>query len=147
MSTLKLPKLPANPSREQARAWYEDVVWEFGLGFHPDSPAADYVGNDGVRIFSQEEAAQFDHNLATVWPLIGDGKDDIYDVGLYLFWRIQHGLPQREDSADGRVKLLRELQLLDANGSYEDRLAFEEGLPPLTLEVIVERLSRRVEDI
>lgn len=32
MSTLKLPKLPRNRSREQARAWYEDVVWEFGLG-------------------------------------------------------------------------------------------------------------------
>ena len=43
-----------------ARVFIKGCVEVLGLGYHPDTPFAEYVGQDGKRLFSRKDAARLE---------------------------------------------------------------------------------------
>jgi hypothetical protein len=42
------PNLPARADEEACKAWLRRLCRDFGLGFHPDTPASDYTNGEGL---------------------------------------------------------------------------------------------------
>lgn len=66
-----------NEPRAEALAIADKWVSKFGLGFHPDTPGADYVDSKGARCLTDTEAAQYDADMETL-----AGLGDQYEFGL-----------------------------------------------------------------
>lgn len=54
-----------------------DSVRTVGLGFHPDTPFAEYVDDAGGRAFGDETAAVCEADLARAFELLGER---VYDI-------------------------------------------------------------------
>lgn len=72
------PTLPGNADRDDCRRWYRQLVRDFGPGFHPDTPADDYVDAKGRRLPTDVTTA-LDVSIDRAFTLLGD---ELYDVGL-----------------------------------------------------------------
>lgn len=58
---------------EQAEAAIVALVDLIGAGFHPDTPAADYVHRTtGARLFDADDAAHVDRVLEVAYELLDD---------------------------------------------------------------------------
>lgn len=67
-------------SRKEAVCWVRTVSREVGLGFHPDTPASEYVNlNTDLPTFSTTEAKAFDEARDRAFDLLGE---HIYQFGL-----------------------------------------------------------------
>jgi hypothetical protein len=65
-----------------AEEFSEMMVAILAMGYHPDTPANDYVyGGTDERVFSDEVAREIDE---TIERLTAEGAD-LYDIGLRLF--------------------------------------------------------------
>lgn len=72
--TRPLPELTAGE-------FVEAMIAILGMGYHPDTAGADYVTDDGARVFSDECAREIDETTAR---LMADGAD-LYDLGMEIF--------------------------------------------------------------
>jgi hypothetical protein len=52
----KLPSLHGSPSRRHASRWIRAIVRYIGPGFHPDTHPAQYIDQDGNRVFEPAQA-------------------------------------------------------------------------------------------
>lgn len=53
----------ASPGRDDVRAIVRKLALWIGGGFHPDTPAEDYVGPDGESVFSAADAVRLNKVL------------------------------------------------------------------------------------
>ena len=60
--------LPANADGEACREWLRQVCSNFGIGFHLDTSAADYLSEDGTPL-SLEVASTFDDSIHRVFAV------------------------------------------------------------------------------
>lgn len=58
----------------------KNIVAKIGLGFHPDTPIADYVDPDGEPYFGEVEARLMQTELDAAHAQLGD---ELYDVTWY----------------------------------------------------------------
>ena len=87
------PVLPDPASAKDAVAWLRQVTKEVGPGFHPDTPAADYVRfDDGHPTFTPEQATRFDRDLDRCFELLEAEGRNPYDVAIKVQRRLL-GLP------------------------------------------------------
>lgn len=75
---------------DDVRAWLRvDVLPLLGLGFHPDTAAADYVSSDdGSPAFEEDEAKVFDARRNEAFGVAGA---DIYAITIEEFERMLGG--------------------------------------------------------
>lgn len=71
------PNLPADADQEKCREWLRKLCRDFGLGFHPDSPADDYIDGDGLP-FPPAVVSALDESVNRAFELLGD---EVYDIG------------------------------------------------------------------
>jgi hypothetical protein len=64
-------------SEESAEGFLAWCVDRLGLGFHPDTPFADYVDANGERCFDSVTAQQLDEQLQRAFAFC-----DPYEVGM-----------------------------------------------------------------
>jgi hypothetical protein len=70
----------------------EDVInqlmhWltEIGLGFHPDTPGNDYVTQDDTRLFTEEQASEYDLKIQQCFDVCSELGLDFYEMALDCF--------------------------------------------------------------
>lgn len=143
MGTLEIPRLREDAAPDAAVAWLGDVVFSIGPGFHPDTPAADYINlQTNTPTLDEATAQSLDTGLDTAFSVLGTS---VYDMGCWYAWRLHHGLP-KDPVYDERTRLLTLLQVLDANGEFTDEDAFHNGWPPMTLDSAKQVLLRLLEE-
>ncbi len=71
--------LCSKSTRNDAEAWYFQLIRFIGAGFHPDTDAADYIDlQTGKQLFSKKQADEINNNLDVVFDIIPDP----YKLGL-----------------------------------------------------------------
>lgn len=74
---------PEVRDQESAVHFIKWCVEQLGLGYHPDTPFSDYVGQGGQAAFSSEEARQLDELTEKAFSFC-----DPYAVGSQEFQRL-----------------------------------------------------------
>lgn len=54
-----------------------NYIQEFGLGFHPDTPADDYITDSDAPLFSVSQQKVFDESIQILFDAFGDALYDI----------------------------------------------------------------------
>ncbi|MGC1274049.1 MAG: hypothetical protein WBC44_10110 [Planctomycetaceae bacterium] len=80
-----LTMLPKGSDTEAARSWLRLICRRFGLGFHLDTPASEYVMDDGTRL-DAEVAAALDDSIERAFALLGPVEP--YDICVAEFQQI-----------------------------------------------------------
>jgi hypothetical protein len=70
------PNLPAGADEEACKEWLRRLCRDFGLGFHPDTPAADYIDGEGQSL-PPEIVTALDDSIDRAFKILGD---EIYEV-------------------------------------------------------------------
>ncbi len=70
--------LPVAATPEEAVLWLQQLVRDFGLGFHLDSAPEDYVYSDGTDYFTPTECAALSESLGHLFVILGEERP--YDV-------------------------------------------------------------------
>lgn len=84
----RCPTLAYGASKADCREYVRTLVRLIGVGFHPDTAAADYVGPDGARTFTDSQADALQRSLDRAHGTLGD---DIYDVALLEMHKLAAG--------------------------------------------------------
>ena len=79
------PHPPEVHDQEFAVRFIKWCVEQLGLGYHPDTPFSDYVGQGGQAVFAPEEARLLDELTEKAFSFC-----DPYDVGSQEFQRLTH---------------------------------------------------------
>lgn len=75
--------LPEGATPVTAKAWYLQLVMDFGPGFNPDTDANDYINQyTGEKTFNESQAEQFNKSVEKLFELLNDP----YDIGLEVIW-------------------------------------------------------------
>ena len=56
----------------EAQKIAEKWVARFGYGFHPDTPASEYVNEAGSRFLSTEEAREYEKDMNRLFAIVND---------------------------------------------------------------------------
>lgn len=73
----EMEPLPVNADDKECREWLQRTCRVFGLGFHLDTPASDYVFSDG-RTFTPSGAEELDQSINRVFEVLGE--EEPYEV-------------------------------------------------------------------
>ncbi|MGH7130345.1 MAG: hypothetical protein ACREJO_00150 [Phycisphaerales bacterium] len=66
----------------EAIKWLRRATHEIGPGFHPDTPASDYVAAaSGMPLFGAQDAEAFDANIGRAFELLGE---EVYEYGGHI---------------------------------------------------------------
>ena len=96
-SCLKAAACALKPQRDQIEAMEKiktkkDLInqlmrWrnQIGLGFHPDTRGADYVRQDGTRLFARDEASEHDARIQQCFDACEQLGLDFYGLALDCF--------------------------------------------------------------
>ncbi len=71
-------------SVNDVKDFFHHLVNERKVNFHPDDRFEDYVPEDGVPSFSQEECAIYNHLMDESFDVCEKNGADIYAIGLGL---------------------------------------------------------------
>lgn len=63
---------------DDVRDWLRCLVRDFGLGFHLDTPADEYVADDGLRLLPPRAGEELDRSIDRVFAVLGD--EEPYEV-------------------------------------------------------------------
>ena len=85
------PQLTQGADSEECERWLHQFVRDFGLGFHPDTPADEYVDDDGHPL-DAEIVKYLDESVARVFEILGDDRP--CEIGMEEF----HGMTQGDQS-------------------------------------------------
>lgn len=135
-------------SREEAVMWVKVATKTIGLGFHPDTPACDYLnGQTGKPLFKASDAQSFDAALEAAFGFLGE---EIYEEGLTMIQTLLRGSSAMDKKTAEQLEVLvggeawqsggdiwlvtvhrKDGSLVvfsgDAVAEYENEEAFEEG--------------------
>jgi hypothetical protein len=112
-------------NRQDAIAWVQKAALELGLGFHPDTPAAEYVNTETNQpTFTAAEAVAFDAVREKAFDLLGDS---IYDYGLSIQQRLLRGtLPMDKKTAE-QLEAIVGGEAWERNGEWVVTVNEEDG--------------------
>lgn len=65
------PNLPADADEDGCKEWLRKLCRDFGLGFHPDTPASDYRNREGLPL-PPDVVSALDDSLDRVFEILGD---------------------------------------------------------------------------
>jgi hypothetical protein len=65
------PNLMPDTDVERCKEWLRKLCRDFGLGFHPDTPASDYVNTEGLPL-PPDVASALEDSLKRVFEILGD---------------------------------------------------------------------------
>jgi hypothetical protein len=65
------PHLPDDADEETCKEWLRKLCWDFGMGFHPDTPADDYI-DDQRRPLPPDLIDALDDSMDRAFELLGD---------------------------------------------------------------------------
>lgn len=97
-SGTNLTMLPDEADAATCREWFRLACRQFGLGFHPDTPASEYVSDDGTPL-APEVAAALDASIERCFAVLGD--EEPYEVCMAEF---QQMIATSSLDAYGRVR-------------------------------------------
>ena len=137
--------LPHNSTPDETMRWLQQLVRDFGLGFHPDTDPGDYVQPDGQPFFTSDECTELTVSLERLFSILGDERP--YEIGADVACsllaesrgfkpHLEYHDPvfQQELLRSGtRKQLIAWLCWNDPNGIYTDRDSLAGDRPPLTL--------------
>ena len=150
--------LAADATRESAISWLEQLVRDFGTGFHLDSRPEDYDWPDGKRYFSSAECDVLNQSLNILFVILGE--DMPYEIcadqaSAMLAESLGMKPPLEYHDPDFQQQLLRcgsredlitWLCWNDPNGIYSDEDSIAEDRLPLELnqarEILYEQINR-----
>jgi hypothetical protein len=76
-------------TKTDAAKWVRRATREIGLGFHPDTRAAEYINlQTGLPLFNADEAEGFDEAAGSAFIHLGD---KVYEQGLAIQQSILRG--------------------------------------------------------
>ncbi len=73
------PNLPTGADAKECERWLRKLVSDFGPGFHPDTPAAEYTDAEGKRLPPVITDA-LESSLDRVFAILGDSRP--YEIGI-----------------------------------------------------------------
>ena len=83
------PVLVEHASAKDVIVWLRALTKWIGPGFHPDTPASDYVRvDDGRPLFAPAEAARLDENLDRCFRLLDAEGRNPYDIAIKVQRRL-----------------------------------------------------------
>ena len=137
--------LPEGSTPDEARLWLQQLVRNFGLGFHLDTAPEDYVFPDGQSVFTCYQCTALTDSLERLFQILGDEQP--YEIGADVACtllaesrgfkpHLEYHDPvfQQELLRSGtRKQLIAWLCWNDPNGIYTDRDSLAGDRPPLTL--------------
>ncbi len=150
--------LPAGTTSAEALLWLQQLVRDFGLGFHLDSSPGDYARPDGQPFLSSDQCTELTESIQQLFSILGDERP--YEIGADVASTLlaeSRGLkpPLEYHDTEFQQQLLRtgtRKQLItwlvwnDPNGIYTDRSSLAEDRPPLTLvrarEILRDQMAR-----
>lgn len=114
-------------------------VRDLKLGFHVDTPGADYVNLDGARTFTEEEATRLDLTIEGL-------RMDAYEL-TFAVWRT-YGLIE-DDEAEDRFQLIGDQDAIECATAadeywHRNRASLKEGMVFRCRDGDVVRLDHRV---
>jgi len=141
----------------QAMLWLQQLVRDFGLGFHLDSAPEDYVQLNGQPVFTRDQSTVLMKSLERLFQILGDERP--YEIGADISGALlaeSRGLKppleyqdrafQRQLLERGtRDELIAWLCWNDPDGIYTDRDSLLEDRPQLTLAEARQLLRRQLE--
>ena len=150
--------LPHNSTPDEAMRWLQQLVRDFGLGFHLDTEPGDYVRPDGQPSFTCDQCTELTVSMERLFSILGDerpyeiGADAACDLlaesrGMKPPLEYHDPVFQQELlSAGTREHLIAWLCWNDSNGIYTDRSSHADDRPPLTLaesrQIMREQIER-----
>jgi hypothetical protein len=57
-------------------------ILELRIGFHPDTPFADYVDSNGNRVYTEAQAVEYDAELDEIFEL---WNNEVYEVSIAIW--------------------------------------------------------------
>lgn len=112
-------------TQEQAVEWVKSVTSAIGLGFHPDTGAADYVNRlTNEPLFSSVEAQAFDEALAQAINLLGDS---IYEYGAAIQQKFLRGTVAMDKKTAEQLEALVGGEAWERNGEWVVSAHEEDG--------------------
>ena len=77
--------IPENATKDLAKSWLIQLVFDFGPGFHPDTDPADYIDENEKPLFSDCEVKELNNSMDIVFNLLSDP----YDIGFeFAMWML-----------------------------------------------------------
>ncbi len=149
--------LPHNSTSDEAMRWLQQLVRDFGLGFHLDSSLEDYVQPDGRPFFTRDQCTELTASMDRLFSILGDQQP--YEIGADVACTLlaeSRGLKpplhyhdpafqQRLLSTGTREQLIAWLCWNDLNGIYTDETSLAEDRPQLTLAEARQILREQIE--
>ena len=150
--------LPHNSTPDEAMRWLQQLVRDFGLGFHLDTVPEDYVQPDGQLFFTRDQCTELTVSMERLFSILGNEQP--YEIGADVACTLlaeSRGLKpplhyhdpvfQHELLRTGtREQLMAWLCWNDPNGIYTDEASLAEDRPPLTLaksrQIMREQIER-----
>ena len=137
--------LPHDATSDTTAAWLQQLVRDFGLGFHLDTSPEDYFSPEGQPCFTPDECRVFGDSLARLFEILGDTLP--YEIAAAAAstllaesrgWKppLHYHDPffQRELLNTGtRAELIDWLCWNDPNGTYTDQDSVAADCAPLAL--------------
>jgi hypothetical protein len=112
-------------SREEAVSWVKAATETIGLGFHPDTPASDYLnGQTGKPLFSASEATAFDLALEAAFSFLGD---EIYEEGLTMMQSLVKGTVAMDKKTAEQLEALVGGEAWERDGAWVVSAYQEDG--------------------
>lgn len=65
------PRLPDNIDADGCKAWLRQLCHDFGVGFHPDTPASDYVNEEGLPL-PPDVVSALDGSVRRAFEILGE---------------------------------------------------------------------------
>lgn len=94
------PHLPTDADEETCKAWLRKLCRDFGLGFHPDTPASDYTNWEGLPL-PPEVVTALDDSIDQAFEILGD--EVLYTVCAEVAEEMLTGLAGQSDGQPSRT--------------------------------------------
>jgi hypothetical protein len=90
---MNVPHLPVDATPADALRFMRELTKAIGPGFHPDTPAADYVSaQSDVVLFTNDQALRIDADIDRAFCLLESAERDPYQIAHRVQRRLL-GLP------------------------------------------------------
>jgi len=150
--------LPHSSTPNEAIRWLQQLVRDFGPGFHLDTVPEDYVQPDGQPFLTRDQCTELTVSMERLFSILGDERT--YEIGANVAWTLlaeSRGLKpplEYHDTAfqqqllrtGTREQLIAWLCWNDPNGIYTDQASLAEDFPPLTMagarEILRDQMAR-----
>lgn len=150
-------ELPTNSTSDEVIEWLQRLVRDFGIGFHPDTPAEDYTTPTGSRSLTPDECVSLNRSIILLFSILGDELPYTIcanEAKAILANRAGAKRPLHYHDPSFQQRLLRDgsreeviewLCWNDPNGTYTDVDSAAEDCPPLSIDQARQIMSDQIE--